>query len=104
MKNLREVSQDESHPDGNEFGQIFQGPIDVRSISLSGIFLLLLFSGVYLARDFLLPIVLAFILSSLLAPAIRWLTRMRIPAVLGAGIVIAGLLTITVYGTYRLSE
>jgi predicted PurR-regulated permease PerM len=65
---------------------------------------LLLFSGVYFGRDFLLPIILAFILSFLLAPAIRWLARMHIPAVLSSGVIIAGLLTVTVYGSYRLSE
>src|ERR1043166_6418526 len=108
MKNLRDASAGASRPDNNEShndsDEIFRGPIDIRSISLTGIFLLLLFSGVYFGRDFLLPIILAFILSFLLAPAIRWLARMHIPAVLSSGVIIAGLLTVTVYGSYRLSD
>lgn len=84
--------------------EVFRGPVDIRSLALTGIFLLSILYSFYFARDFLLPVALAFVLSALLAPAVRWLNRLHVPAMLGAGIVMAGVLTICVYVTYRLSE
>jgi len=84
--------------------EVFRGPVDIRSLALTGIFLLSILYSFYFARDFLLPVALAFVLSALLAPAVRWLNRIHVPAMLGAGIVMAGVLTICVYVTYRLSE
>ncbi|HUK39954.1 MAG TPA: AI-2E family transporter [Candidatus Acidoferrales bacterium] len=83
--------------------RIFQGPIDIRSISITGIFLLGLLYSLYFAREFLLPVVLAFILSFLLAPAVRWMNRQRIPQVIGAVIIVAGLVGLSAYGVYRLA-
>jgi predicted PurR-regulated permease PerM len=87
-----------------DFLQLFRGPIDIRSVALTGIFLLFTLYSFYFARDFLLPVVLVFVLSALLAPAVRWLNRIHVPAMLGAGIVMAGILTVSVYVIYRLSE
>ena len=92
-----------SRADLQEFNNIFQGPIDIRSISITGIFLLSLLYSLYFARDFLLPVILAFVLSFLLSPAVRWMTRLRIPEMIGAGIIIVGLLGVSAYGIYRLS-
>src|SRR6188474_1923868 len=49
----------------------------LRSIryALLGIFLVLLLGLVYFARDFLLPVVLAFLLALTLSPIIRFLQR-----------------------------
>jgi predicted PurR-regulated permease PerM len=93
-----------SRPDIKEFLQVFQGPLDIRSIALPGIFLLFTLYTLYFARDFFLPVVLAFVLSSLLAPAVRGMIRLHIPRMIGAGIIIAGLLGLGAYATYRLSE
>jgi predicted PurR-regulated permease PerM len=93
-----------SRPDIKEFLQVFQGPLDIRSIALTGIFLLFTLYTLYFARDFFLPVVLAFVLSSLLAPAVRGMIRLHIPRMIGAGIIIAGLLGLGAYATYRLSE
>jgi len=92
-----------SRPGLQEFRDIFQGPIDIRSVSITGIFLLFLLYSLYFARDFLLPIILAFVLSFLLSPAVRWMARLRIPQMIGAGIIIVGLLGVSAYGIYRLS-
>ena len=55
-------------------------PISVR-VSLIGSFIILLVSGLYLARDILLPIALAFMLTLTLSPVVRYLARFRIPEV-----------------------
>jgi len=92
-----------SDPHREDLPRIFQGPIDIRSISITGIFLLGLLYSLYFAREFLLPVVLAFILSFLLAPAVRWMNRLRIPQVIGAVIIVAGLVGLSAYGVYRLA-
>ena len=92
-----------SRPGWQEFSDIFQGPIDIRSVSITGIFLLSLLYSLYFARDFLLPVILAFVLSFLLSPAVRWMARLRIPQMIGAGIITVGLLGVSAYGIYRLS-
>jgi len=92
-----------SRPGLPEFRDIFHGPIDIRSVSITGIFLLSLLYSLYFARDFLLPVILAFVLSFLLSPAVRWMARLRIPQMIGAGIIIVGLLGVSAYGIYRLS-
>ena len=92
-----------SRPGLQEFRDIFHGPIDIRSVSITGIFLLSLLYSLYFARDFLLPVILAFVLSFLLSPAVRWMARLRIPQMIGGGIIIVGLLGVSAYGIYRLS-
>lgn len=90
-------------PDIRKLGELLRGPIDVRSLALTGIFVLLLFYTLYFARTFFLPIVLATLLNFLLSPAVRGLKRLRIPESVGAGIVILTVLGTVGYGAYRLS-
>ena len=78
-------------------------PVDVRSLALTGIFILLFFTALYLARSLFLPIILALLLSFLLAPLVRVLRRIHIPTPLGAAVVILGLLATVSFGFYRLS-
>src|SRR5215831_6104494 len=92
-----------SDPRQEDLPRILQAPIDIRSISITGIFLLGLLYSLYFARDFLLPVVLAFILSLLLAPVVRWLNRMRIPQAISAAVIITGLVGLSAYGVYRLA-
>jgi predicted PurR-regulated permease PerM len=82
----------------------FQWPLDIRSISLTGLFVLAIFYTLYFARDFILPILLAWIFSSLLAPIVRALKRIRIPEPLSALLIILALLGTLSLGVYRLSE
>lgn len=98
-------SEDEEHPrpDLRRMAEFLSGPIDVRSLALTGIFVLLLFYTLYFARPFFLPIVLASLLNFLLSPAVRGLKRLRIPEALGAGLVLLALLGTVGYGMYRLS-
>ncbi len=94
-----------SRPDITNLGEFLRGPVvDVRSIALTGIFLLLFFYTLYFGRDFFLPVTLAFILSFLLVPLVRGLARFYIPYALGASLVLVAVLGITSYGVYQLSE
>lgn len=78
-------------------------PFDVRSIALTGLFILALFYTLYLARSLLLPIVLAFLLMYLLRPAIRMMGKIRIPPPLAAAILLLALGGSIGYGVSFLS-
>src|SRR5206468_10187048 len=72
--------------------ELLQKPFDVRSISLTGLFILGLFYTIYFMRSVLLPIVLAVLLSYLLRPIVRALARAKIPTLLGAAMILIALL------------
>ncbi len=48
---------------------VFRRPFDIRSFALTGLFVLAVFYTMYFMRSMLLPLVLALLLSYLLAPA-----------------------------------
>ena len=57
-----------------------------------GIFLLLLVGGIAFARDFLMPVVLAFLLALVFSPVRRFLERRRVPATVSAFLIVGTLL------------
>ena len=69
-------------------GQALGERVEVRSIAITGLFVLALFYTLYFARSFILPILLAILLDFLLSPVVRALKRLRVPVPLGAGIVV----------------
>jgi predicted PurR-regulated permease PerM len=73
-------------------------------IAVKGLFVLALFYTFYFARSFLLPIVLAILLSLILYPAVRGLKRAFIPEPLGAALVVAALAALVGAGIYQLFE
>jgi predicted PurR-regulated permease PerM len=79
------------------------GPLQTvapRSWILLGLFLLVLFHTLRVARDLFLPLMLAFFLSFLLSPVLRVLKRARIPEAVGAALlllVLAGGVGLGVY-------
>ncbi len=83
--------------------RLFQGPFGVRSLALSGLFILACFYTLYLARNFFLPVVLAMVLNFLLAPLVRACKRFRIPEALSSALVIAGMFAIVGGLAYKLS-
>ena len=90
-----------SEPDIRKLGDALRDRIEIRSLSITGLFVLASFYTLYFARAFLLPIVLAVLLDFLLSPLIRGLKRARIPEPLGAALVIIALLGtagVAVYG------
>ena len=79
-------------------------PPDHRSLALTGMFVLLVFYTLYFARSFLLPIILALLLTFILAPLVRALKRIRIPEGIGAGLILLAFFSIVVYGGYEIAE
>jgi predicted PurR-regulated permease PerM len=95
-------NRSKAQPSFRQEASLLETPIDVRSIALTGIFVLLLLYSVYFAREFLIPVTLAFLLSWLLAPIVRYLAHVRIPQFLGAAIVLLALVGLVGYGAYSL--
>jgi predicted PurR-regulated permease PerM len=79
-------------PDIKKLGEALRERVEIRSISITGLFVLAALYTLYFARAFFLPIVLAVLLDFLLSPLIRALKRARVPEPLGAALVIVGLL------------
>ena len=83
---------------------MLRGPFDIKSIALTGLFVLAVFYTMYFMRAMLLPLVLALLLSYLLAPLVRALGRIRIGPPLGAAVVLLSVIGLLVYGISFLSE
>jgi predicted PurR-regulated permease PerM len=82
---------------------LLQQPFDVRSVALTGLFILAIFYTIYFLRAVLLPIVLAWLLSYLLRPIVRTLSRIKIPPLLGAALILLALLSIVTLGVSALA-
>jgi predicted PurR-regulated permease PerM len=78
--------------------ELLQKPFDVRSIALTGLFILAVFYTIYFMRSILLPIVLALLLSYLLRPIVRGLAKLKIPLAVSAALILIGLLVLVGYG------
>jgi predicted PurR-regulated permease PerM len=81
----------------------FPVPLDIRSISLTGLFLLASFYTLYFARAFLIPVVLAVLLSLLLQPIVRGLKRLGLPEGAGAALVLLAFLGTFIVAVLQLS-
>jgi predicted PurR-regulated permease PerM len=82
---------------------LLQRPFDVRSVALTGLFILAIFYTIYFLRAILLPVILAWLLSYLLRPIVRTLSRIKIPPMLGAALILLGLLSIVTLGVSALA-
>jgi len=74
-----------------------------RSGALWGLFTLALLGALYMARTVVLPVVLAVLVSLLLAPVVRVLERLKVPRWLGAALLVAGLVAAVGGGIYSLA-
>lgn len=83
---------------------VLRRPFDIKSVALTGLFILAVFYTMYFMRAMLLPLVLALLLSYLLAPLVRALGRIRIGPPFGAALVLLSLIGLLVYGISFLSE
>ena len=63
-------------------------PSDINTVFLGGLFLLGMLAACYVAAEIVLPIVLAFVLSLVLHPAMRALERVHLPRGIAAMLVI----------------
>jgi predicted PurR-regulated permease PerM len=83
---------------------LLRGLFDIKSVALTGLFVLAVFYTMYFMRAMLLPLVLALLLSYLLAPVVRLLGHLRVNAPFGAAIVLLSLVGLLVHGVSRLAE
>jgi predicted PurR-regulated permease PerM len=67
---------------------LLKGPLGIRSIALTGLFVLALFYTIYFTRSILLPLVLALFVSYLLRPVRRALGRLKIAAPIAAAVIL----------------
>lgn len=70
----------------------------------AGLLLVAILTVLHLARDVVLPVVVALILSLVFLPSVRGMKKMFIPAPLGAGIIVLTLMTTFFGGIYALAE
>jgi len=109
MESRSDVSDDEREAEKVasrarlRIGELSQRPFDVRSIALTGLFVLAVFYTIYFMRSILLPIVLALLLSYLLRPIVRGLAQLKIPLPVGAAFILIGLLALVGYGISALA-
>src|SRR6478672_34976 len=83
--------------------ELLERPFDIRSLALTGLFILALFYTIYFMRSVLLPLVLALLLSYLMRPIVRVLRRWLIPAPIGAALVLLSAIAAIVYATSLLA-
>jgi predicted PurR-regulated permease PerM len=79
-------------PDLRKLREALTDRLEVRSVAITGLFVLAVLYTLFFARAFLLPIVLAVLLDFLLSPVVRALKQVRIPEPLGAAVIILALL------------
>src|ERR1700731_5443963 len=80
-------NEKETPPTRLRIAELLRKPFDVRSLALTGLFILAIFYTIYFSRAILLPVVLALLLSYLLRPVIRTLARLKIAPPFGAALV-----------------
>jgi predicted PurR-regulated permease PerM len=93
------VQPESERSDITELATFLQKPIDIRSLALSGLLLIALGYTLYVAQAVFLPIILALLLSFLLAPLVKGLNRLRLPTALSAAVVLLVTLGLVGYGT-----
>ncbi len=78
--------------------ELLQRPFSVRSVALTGLFLLAVFYTIYFVRSLLLPLVLALLLSYLLRPIVRGLAKIKIHPLIGGALLLLSLVGGIGYG------
>ncbi len=96
------VDEDAAEPDLERTGEAMD-TTRAHSVALTVLAVLAVLYTLYFAREFLLPIAIALLLSFLFSPLVRALARVRVRPPLGAGLVVLGLLGLTGLGVYELS-
>jgi predicted PurR-regulated permease PerM len=98
-----EDKEEAPRPDIRKLRDLLEGPFGIRSLALTGLFILAAFYTLYLGREFFLPIVLALLLNFLLSPVVRWLKKIHIPEAVSATLIIFSMLGLLGLGIYELS-
>jgi predicted PurR-regulated permease PerM len=87
----------------NYLSQLFQGPINIRSIALTGLFLYASLMVMYVAKAIMLPVFVALFLNLLFAPLVRGVEKVHIPAPLAAGGILLVFISAFTFGIVQLS-
>ncbi len=90
-------------PEAQDRAVPFPARADVRSVALTGLFLLALLYTMYLASSFLLPVVTGVLFAFLFYPVVRRLKRWRVPEWLSATVIVLGLVGVLGWGGYKLT-
>lgn len=80
------------------------GRLGTIQLALTGLFLIALVGLIYFARDFLLPVVLAFLLALTLSPIVRYLQKRGIPPAISALALVIVIVSGFSAGAYLLSD
>jgi len=94
----------ENLPDETQLSQEFAGSLRAIRIVLTGVFLIALVGLVYFARDFLLPVFLAFLLALTLSPIVRYLQKRGIAPGFAALVLVLLVVSGFFAGAYLLSD
>lgn len=103
MKDEKETDSIET-PEVSSLKELFNRQLNVRSIALTGIFLLAVMYTLYFARALFIPLFFAVLFNLMLSPAVDALRKVHIPSALGAAIVLSLLIaffTVAVYVFYQ---
>ncbi|MDQ6828143.1 MAG: hypothetical protein M3081_04675, partial [Gemmatimonadota bacterium] len=98
-----EPRPDAPAPDLEKLGEAVSERPTIRSLAMTGLFLIALFYALEAGRDVFLPLTLAVLFNFLLSPIIRLLAKLRVPTAIGAAIVILGLIGLIVLGVQQLA-
>lgn len=74
-----------------------------RSIALLSIAVILVFGALYFARAFFMPVILAFLLSLVFSPPVRWLARYHVPPPAGAALILLAAMAVIGTAGYELA-
>ncbi len=93
-----------SKVEADNLSQLFQGPINIRSIALTGLFVYASLMVMYVAKAIMLPVFVALFLNLLLAPLVRGLEKIHIPPPFAAGGILLLLISTLTFGMIQLSS
>jgi predicted PurR-regulated permease PerM len=105
LEAIRKETPEEELPRPNlkKLRDLLEGPFGVKSLALTGLFILALFYTLYFGRAFFLPIVLSLLLSFLWSPVVRGLKKFHIPEALSAALIVLGMLGLLGFGMVQLA-
>ncbi len=95
---------EESPPDAFQLKALLAGPFDLRTLSLTGLFLIAFFFTLSVARGLFLPIVVAVLLTFLFDPPVRYLDRRGVPRGLASALVLLVFIGLLGFGFERTLE
>lgn len=84
--------------------QPLRSPLNVTALALVGLFVLALFYTLYFARSFFFPLTLAWMLSMLLKPVIRFFKKFHVPEALSAALLLIIVIVTFFSGVLLLSD